>query len=212
MLAGLIIILLVATVIGAVFGGLHTRRLLSRFSDHLNRTRDELDDRYRLRRNLVPSFIAFGAGLRSLGCESLETLDNAAELVIRSKGFEERLVAENRLSSALNCLRKNLAEQPDDLPPTLTGLISALDERETGLAVTGEFYNRQVQSFNECFSKIPYRWIGPVCGYHPVYPVEIRLSSTPAAVKPGRPAHHQEKPHEHHAPIHRATQGLESGQ
>ncbi len=184
----LILTLFVLGILGVALAGiLYTRRLLTRFSAHLQGTREELDERLRQRRNLIPSFIALSAGIHNLELEHLETLDNAAELVLRSKGFAERAVAENRLASALGCLRRIWADPALTLPPGLTHLITALDDREAGIAMAAELYNRQVQTFNTSFGRLPCRWLGPLCGYQPAYPVDIRLSSTPAAVRSRRP-------------------------
>ncbi len=179
----LIAILLPVVVFAAFLGCLHTRRLLSFFDDHLEKTREQLDQKFYQRRNLVPSFIALGAGLPDIGNECLEMLDNAAELVIRSKGFQERLVAENRLSSALSCLRKRLDARSKPLPDDLRNLLEELDDRETGITVSGDLYNRQLRILDDYFQKIPYRWTVSLCGYRSPPVVEISLSSTPASCR-----------------------------
>ncbi len=168
----------------ALVGYVNTRRMLSRYLLHLEKTRNQLEQQFRQRRHLLPSFIALGAGVPGLEHECLETLDNAAELVIRSKGFEERLVAENRLSSALYHLRARLERKRSELMPDLVSLIGELDNREAGIMVAGDVYNRQMQDFSACFQKFPHRWIGAFCGYRPPHAVEIRLSTTPILAGP----------------------------
>ncbi len=163
----------------ALVGYVNTRRMLSRYLLHLEQTRNQLEQQFHQRRHLLPSFIALGAGVPGLEHECLETLDNAAELVIRSKGFEERLVAENRLSSALYYLRSRLERNRSQLMPDLVSLIGELDNREAGIMVAGDVYNRQIKDFIDCFDKFPHRWVGAFCGYHPPHTVEIRLSTTP---------------------------------
>lgn len=190
MITWLITIPVLLAVCIALLGCLHTRRLLSRFTAHLERTRDQLEESFHSRRNLVPSVIALGAGVPGLGCEYLETLDNAAELVIRSKGFAERMVAENRLSSTLRCLRNGLEGESVALPPDLAALVVELNERETGIAVSAELYNRQVRAMIDFFRKKPYLWLGPLCGYREPYSVDVRLSKQdeqPAGLPNGLP-------------------------
>lgn len=164
-----------------LFIGLHTRRLVHRFNTHLQQTRDHLDSRLHQRRNLIPSLIALSAGAPGMETECLETVDNAAELVIRSQGFDERLLAENRLSSALAHLRKRLTERVADRPPDLTALLEELDNREVGIVVATDLFNRQVVEYRESFTRPPQGWLAPLCGFHPPHPVELRLSTTPPA-------------------------------
>ena len=162
-----------------VFSYVYTRRMLLRYMMHLEGMRAQLERRFHQRRNLVPSFIALGAGVPGLGQECLETLDNAAELVFRSKGFEERLLSENRLSSALYYVRTRLEKDLANVMPDLVALISELDEREAGIRVAAGIYNGQVKDFAEYIKKIPYRWVVPLCALQPPPAVDVRLSSSP---------------------------------
>lgn len=165
---------------------LHTRRLVMGFTDHLLQTRSELESRFHQRRNLIPSFIALGAGIPGLETECLETLDNAVELVIRSHGFEERMIAENRLSSALGYFRNRLSGLTIPMPPDLAALIRELDDREAGIAVASELYNRQIKAYRDNFTRPLRHWLGSLCWYRPPHPVVIRLSTTPVADKTRR--------------------------
>ncbi len=176
----------------ALLAWLHTRRLVLRFNTHLQETRSHLESRFHQRRHLIPSLIALSAGVTGLETECLETLDNATELVIRSHGFDERLIAENRLSSALGYLRNRLNDLPANLPPDLSALLNELDNREAGIAVAGDLYNRQAQEFRDTFTRPPHPCLGPLCGYHPPHPIDIRLSTTTVAPKTRRPPKHEE--------------------
>ncbi len=185
-----IAILVLVVVLGLIY--IYARRMLLRYIMHLEGMRAQLEERFHQRRNLVPSFIALGAGVSGLGQECLETLDNAAELVIRSKGFDERLLSENRLSSALHYVRARLEKDISNVTPDLVALLSELDEREAGVQVTAGTYNGQVKDFSEYTQKIPYRWVAPLCGCYPPPAVEVRLSSSPVPSR-RQPRQTQEK-------------------
>ncbi len=182
----LLVILGFAIVVVAIVGFVNSRRMLSRYLWHLEKTCHQLEEQFHQRRNLLPSLIALGAGVPAVEHECLETLDNAAELVVRSKGFEERLIAENRLSSALHHLRSRLESDRAGLSADLAALIDELDDRESGIMIAGDLYNRQRQDFIACLRTVPYRWLGSLGGYRPPHAVEIRLSTTPNRVKPSR--------------------------
>lgn len=167
----------------AMLAYLNSRRMLSRFQSHLDDAREQLEQQFHQRRNLLPSLIALGASAPGVEHECLETLDNAAELVIRSKGFEERMVAENRLSSALYHLRSRLEGAASRVSPEMAELVNELDDRESGLTVAGDLYNRQRQDFIDCLRKLPYRWLGVLGGYRPPHAIEIRLSTSPQPSK-----------------------------
>lgn len=181
-----IIIPLLVIAGAALFIWLQTRRLVMGFASHLRQTQSQLDSRFHQRRHLIPSFIALSAGISGLETECLETLDNAVELVIRSHGFEERLVAENRLSSALGYLRNRLSSLTVPLPPDLATLIRELDDRETGIAVAGDLYNRQIKEYRDNFTRPLRHWLGSMCGYRPPHLVVVRLSTTPPGDKTRR--------------------------
>jgi LemA protein len=126
----------------------------------------DIDVQLKQRHDLIPQLVATVKGYAAHEEETLENVINARNGAVNAKSIDEKIVAENTLTSALAGLKITLEAYPDLKANTnFMQLQEEIADVENKLAAVRRFFNSVTKEFNTAIEMFPAKIIAGMFGF-----------------------------------------------
>jgi len=126
----------------------------------------DIDVQLKQRHDLIPQLVATVKGYASHEKETLDRVVSARSGAINAKGIDEKIVAENALSSALAGLKITLEAYPDLKANTnFMQLQEEISDIENKLAAVRRYFNSATKEMNTAIEMFPGNIIAGMFGF-----------------------------------------------
>ena len=125
-----------------------------------------IDVQLKQRHDLIPQLVSTVKGYASHERETLERVVNARNGAVNAQSIDEKIVAENALSSALTGLKVTVERYPDLKANTnFMQLQEEISDIENKLASARRFFNSATKEFNTAIEMFPANIIAGMFGF-----------------------------------------------
>jgi LemA protein len=126
-----------------------------------------IDVQLQQRHDLIPQLVATVKGYAAHERETLERVTNARNSAISARGINEKIAAENALTSALAGLKVTLEAYPDLKANTnFLQLQEEISDVENKLSSARRFFNSATRELNTAVESFPSNIIARMFGFH----------------------------------------------
>ncbi len=161
---GLLIFLGVVLIL--VFWMIGKYNLLVRLRNNRENAFADIDVQLKQRHDLIPQLVATVKGYAAHEKETLEMVVNARNGAVNAKSIDEKIVAENALSSALAGLKVTVEQYPDLKANTnFLHLQEEASDIENKLAAVRRFFNSATKELNTAVEMFPSNIIAGMFGF-----------------------------------------------
>ena len=127
----------------------------------------DIDVQLKQRHDLIPQLVDTVKGYASHEKETLERVINARNGAMSAKTIDEKIAAENTLSSALSGLRITLEAYPDlKANQNFLQLQEEISDVENKLASVRRYFNSATKEYNNAVQTFPSNIIAGMFGFH----------------------------------------------
>lgn len=127
----------------------------------------DIDVQLKQRHDLVPQLVETVKGYANHEKETLDRVISARNSAIQAKGINEKIAAENQLSSALSGLRITLEAYPDlKANQNFLQLQEEIADIENKLSAVRRFFNSATKEYNNAVETFPSNLIANMFGFH----------------------------------------------
>lgn len=160
-----IIIIAVAVVILLGIIGLYNN--LVRMRNNRENAFANIDVQLKQRHDLVPQLVSTVKGYASHEKTVLENVTNARTAAMSAKNINDKIQAENKLSSALANLKVSLEAYPDlKANQNFLQLQTEISDIENKLAASRRFFNSATKELNNAVQTFPANILAGMFGFH----------------------------------------------
>ena len=160
-----IIIIAVAVVILLGIIGLYNN--LVRMRNNRENAFANIDVQLKQRHDLVPQLVSTVKGYASHEKTVLENVTNARTAAMSANNINDKIQAENKLSSALANLKVSLAAYPDlKANQNFLQLQTEISDIENKLAASRRFFNSATKELNNAVQTFPANILAGMFGFH----------------------------------------------
>lgn len=160
-----IIIIAVAVVILLVIIGLYNN--LVRMRNNRENAFANIDVQLKQRHDLVPQLVSTVKGYASHEKTVLENVTNARTAAMSANNINDKIQAENKLSSALANLKVSLEAYPDlKANQNFLQLQTEISDIENKLAASRRFFNSATKELNNAVQTFPANILAGMFGFH----------------------------------------------
>lgn len=165
MSTSLIIIIVVALVIAVWAISIYNN--LVRLRNNRENAFANIDVQLKQRHDLIPQLVATVKGYAQHERELLESVTRARAAAVNASGINDKIIAENQLSSALAGLRVSLEAYPElKANQNFLQLQNEISDIENKLAATRRFFNSATREFNNACQTFPSNLLAGSFGFH----------------------------------------------
>ena len=126
----------------------------------------DIDVQLKQRHDLVPQLVETVKGYAAHEKDTLERVINARNGAIGAKTIDEKIVAENALSSALSGLKITLEAYPDlKANQNFLQLQEEIADLENKLSSVRRYFNSATKEYNNAVQTFPSNLIAGMCGF-----------------------------------------------
>jgi len=137
----------------------------------------DIDVQLKQRHDLIPQLVATVKGYASHERETLDRVVSARAGAINARGIDEKIVAENALSSALAGLKVTVEAYPDLKANTnFMQLQEEISDIENKLAAVRRFFNSATKELNTAIEMFPANIIAGMFGFRKEMMFELGAS------------------------------------
>jgi len=127
----------------------------------------DIDVQLKQRHDLIPQLVAAVKGYAAHEKETLDRIVNARNGAINAKTIDDKIVAENALSSALAGLKVTVEAYPDlKANQNFLQLQEEMSDIENKLAAVRRFFNSATKELNTAIEMFPGNIIAGMFGFH----------------------------------------------
>lgn len=127
----------------------------------------DIDVQLKQRHDLIPQLVETVKGYASHEKETLERVINARNGAMSAKTIDEKIAAENTLSSALSGLKITLEAYPDlKANQNFLQLQEEISDVENKLASVRRYFNSATKEYNNAVQTFPSNIIAGMFGFH----------------------------------------------
>ena len=160
-----IIIIAVAVVILLGIIGLYNNRV--RMRNNRENAFANIDVQLKQRHDLVPQLVSTVKGYASHEKTVLENVTNARTAAMSANNINDKIQAENKLSSALANLKVSLEAYPDlKANQNFLQLQTEISDIENKLAASRRFFNSATKELNNAVQTFPANILAGMFGFH----------------------------------------------
>ena len=142
----------------------------------------DIDVQLKQRHDLIPQLVETVKGYASHEKETLERVINARNGAISAKTIDDKIVAENALTSALAGLKITLEAYPDlKANSNFQELQAQLEGTENRIAVARTAFNEKTQAYNVAVRRFPANLVAGILsfGQKPYFEADDSAAQTP---------------------------------
>jgi len=137
----------------------------------------DIDVQLKQRHDLIPQLVATVKGYASHEKETLDRVVNARNGAMNAKSIDEKIVAENALSSALSGLKITVEAYPDLKANTnFMQLQEEISDIENKLAAVRRFFNSATKEYNTGIEMFPANIIAKMFGFRKEMMFELEVA------------------------------------
>lgn len=182
MSTSLIILLVVVAVIGLMVMSIYNT--LVRLRNTRENAFSNIDVQLKQRHDLIPQLVATVKGYAAHERELLESVTRARTAAMSATGINDKIEAENQLSSALNSLRVSVEAYPDlKANQNFLQLQGEISDVENKLAASRRYFNAATREYNNACQVFPNVLIAGPFGFHAEPMFEIPENDRPQLEK-----------------------------
>ena len=160
-----LIVIIVAVVLAFICIGLYNN--LVRLRNNRENAFANIDVQLKQRYDLIPQLVATVKGYATHERELLEKVTAARTAAMNATGINDKIQAENMLSSALAGLKVSVEAYPDlKANQNFLQLQGELSDIENKLAATRRFFNSATKELNNAVQTFPGNLLAGVFGFH----------------------------------------------
>lgn len=160
----IVIIVIVAII---VIWGVSIYNNLVRMRNNRENAFANIDVQLKQRHDLVPQLVATVKGYATHERELLESVTRARTAAMNATGINDKIQAENALSSALAGLKVSLEAYPDlKANQNFLQLQNEVSDIENKLAATRRFFNSATKELNNAVQTFPANLFANMFGFH----------------------------------------------
>lgn len=140
-----------------------------------------IDVQLKQRHDLVPQLVATVKGYATHEKTLLESVTAARSAAVNATNINDKIAAENQLSTALSGLRVNLEAYPDlKANQNFLQLQGEISDLENKLAATRRFFNSATKELNNAVQTFPANLLAGMFGFHkePLFEVNAQERAT----------------------------------
>ena len=127
----------------------------------------DIDVQLKQRHDLIPQLVATVKGYAAHEKETLENVINARNGAMNAQSINDKIVAENKLTSALSGLKVTLEAYPDlKANQNFMQLQGEISDIENKLAAVRRFFNSATKELNNAVQTFPSNIIAGMFGFH----------------------------------------------
>lgn len=127
----------------------------------------DIDVQLKQRHDLIPQLVDTVKGYASHEKETLDRVIQARNGAVGAKTIDEKIAAENMLTSALSGLKITLEAYPDlKANQNFLQLQDEISDVENKLAAVRRYFNSATREFNNAVQTFPSNLIAGMCGFH----------------------------------------------
>lgn len=127
----------------------------------------DIDVQLKQRHDLIPQLVASVKGYASHEKDTLERVINARNGAMHAKTIDDKIVAENMLSSALSGLKITLEAYPDlKANQNFLQLQEEISDLENKLSSVRRFFNSATKELNNAIQTFPSNLLASMFGFH----------------------------------------------
>lgn len=127
----------------------------------------DIDVQLKQRHDLIPQLVDTVKGYAAHEKDTLERVINARNGAISAKSIDDKIVAENALSSALSGLKITLEAYPDlKANQNFLQLQEEISDLENKLSAVRRFFNSATKELNNAVQTFPSNLIAGMFGFH----------------------------------------------
>ncbi|GHS99626.1 membrane protein [Bacteroidia bacterium] len=158
-LLGIIVILVIWTV--------SKYNLLVRLRNNRENAFADIDVQLKQRHDLIPQLVSTVKGYATHEKETLDRIVNARNGAINAQSIDEKIVAENALTSALSGLKVTVEAYPDlKANVNFKQLQEEISDIENKLAAVRRYFNSATKELNTAVEVFPSNIIAGMFGFH----------------------------------------------
>ena len=137
----------------------------------------DIDVQLKQRHDLIPQLVATVKGYASHEKETLDRVVNARNGAVNARGIEDKIVAENALSSALAGLKITVEAYPDlKANANFMQLQEEISDIENKLAAVRRYFNSATKELNTAIEMFPGNIIAGMFGFRKEIMFELGVS------------------------------------
>lgn len=161
------VIVIIAIVAIIVIWGVSIYNNLVRMRNNRENAFANIDVQLKQRHDLVPQLVATVKGYATHERELLESVTRARTAAMNATGINDKIQAENVLSSALAGLKVSLEAYPDlKANQNFLQLQNEVSDIENKLAATRRFFNSATKELNNAVQTFPANLFANMFGFH----------------------------------------------
>lgn len=161
------VIVIIAIVAIIVIWGVSIYNNLVRMRNNRENAFANIDVQLKQRHDLVPQLVATVKGYATHERELLESVTRARTAAMNATGINDKIQAENALSSALAGLKVSLEAYPDlKANQNFLQLQNEVSDIENKLAATRRFFNSATKELNNAVQTFPANLFANMFGFH----------------------------------------------
>lgn len=127
----------------------------------------DIDVQLKQRHDLIPQLVDTVKGYASHEKETLDRVIQARNGAVGAKSIDEKIAAENMLTSALSGLKITLEAYPDlKANQNFLQLQDEISDVENKLAAVRRYFNSATRELNNAVQTFPSNLIAGMCGFH----------------------------------------------
>lgn len=171
------IVVAVIVVIGISLGSGYNKMVKE--NENVESAAAQIDVQLKRRTDLIPNLINTVKGYMTHEQKVIDSITTARENLVNAKNIEEKAIANNELSSALNNLMVIVENYPD--LKSSTNFINLQDElagTENRISTARRDYNNAVKEYNATIKKIPTNIIASISGFEKKNYFEVEAAKT----------------------------------
>ena len=162
----IILIVIIAILVIIIGSGIGTYNSIVDLSEKVSQKESDIDVQLQRRAELIPNLVSTVKGYVKHEDEVIDKITTARQNLVNANSTEDKLKADEELSSALNALFVVVENYPD--LKASTNFINLQDElagTENRIAVARKEYNNSVSDYNKKIKKFPDNIIASMFNY-----------------------------------------------
>lgn len=177
-------IIIIAIIAGVVLIGISIYNNLVRLRNNRENAFADIDVQLKQRYDLVPQLVATVKGYAAHEKGLLESVTSARTAAMSAKNIEDKMAADQMLTSALAGLKVSVEAYPDlKANQNFMQLQQELSDIENKLAAVRRFFNSATRELNNAVQTFPGNLLAGMFGFHTEKMYEIEASQRAAMDK-----------------------------
>lgn len=164
---GTVVIIILAVVVLIIFGLIGIYNSLVKLRNNRENAFADIDVQLKQRHDLIPQLVSTVKGYAAHEKSTLENVIKLRNQAVQASSIDDKIAAENKLTSALNGLKVTLEAYPDlKANQNFLQLQEEISDIENKLAATRRYFNSATREYNNQVQTFPANLVAGMFGFH----------------------------------------------